>query len=184
MKRSIEPLPVSGRVFVDKILVFDRPDLSLRGPLVKGDIKLIAIAKHPAGVHGYSGFLSACIFDGNGWRRFALRDGAAVKSTYKSTVERKSLLGDVAKSLAALKGRVSIWADRAFWVKKEIDHAKPCAVSCDAQCGAEGREAETRSKKMTVPVATQQKARVTKEDSPIARHSTDKRRDPLQLTLF
>jgi len=125
MKKTKEPLLISGRVFVDKLLAYERPDLALKRPFKKGDIKLICVPKqHSSGVRGYSGFFAAYVFDGEGWRKLALRDGAAMKSTYSSVAERARQLEAVRVALRALEERTSVWGDRAYWVPLSTPPAK------------------------------------------------------------
>ena len=116
MKTSKEPLNLSGRVFVDKLLALEHPRLALGRSLGKGDIKLLCVAKRAKGMPTYAGFFVAYVHDGNGWRKLALRDGAAFKSTYDSTAERARLLQELVQGLRSLKARQCLWGDKAFWV--------------------------------------------------------------------
>jgi hypothetical protein len=142
MKKTNEPLALSGRVFVDKLLAYEHPHLKLRESVSIGDIKLLCVAKRPSG--SYAGFFTAYIFDGKGWRKLALREGAAARSTYNSVAERLRLLPELVKELRALKGRESTWGDRAYWVKAlpvpQDTKAKPvAAIHGDSRKAAAGK---------------------------------------------
>lgn len=129
MKQDNSPITLSGRVFVDKLLAHEHPGLDIDGRrLQKGDIKVIAIAKsnHKGHVKGccpeFAGFFSAYVYDGKAWRKFALRDGAAVASTYDDRADRRNKLHECVAHLRTLGSVVTTWGKGTFVVPRQ---AKP-----------------------------------------------------------
>jgi len=121
MKQSKEPLVLSGRLFVDKLLAYEHPGLALAGPLRKGDLKVLCVAERtPKGVRTYAGFYTAYVFDGGKWRKLALREYAALKSAYKSDAERKRLFPELRDGLRRLKGRTAEAGDGGYWVQAQV----------------------------------------------------------------
>lgn len=117
------PLVLSGRVFTAGILAYDRPDLSVPDRVNAGDIKLLAVPTERAGVKRkgelkpYTGFFTACVFDGKLWRKFNLRAGAAFKARYVSNGDRQSRLASALPILRQLVGATSVWGDKAYEVR-------------------------------------------------------------------
>lgn len=123
MKKNNEPILLSGRTFTGGLLAIDRPDLSVPVKPLSGDLKLVAVNSERAGkrqrerVQNYTGFFSAFVYDGKRWRKFNLRAGAAVGCTYVSNGDRKDKLEKALTHLRTLRGRTSVWGEKAYEVR-------------------------------------------------------------------
>lgn len=152
------PIPLSGRVYTDRLLAQEHPGLALPDVARAGDLKLIAVPKdgHPHYVKGccqsFSGFFAAYIHDGKRWRKFALRDGAAVEATYDDAGSRRSKLHACVKALKELAGRNAVWGKSTYTVPyqpKPAPAAKPAAMPA-ASNGTGEKKAASRSEQLTL----------------------------------
>ena len=123
MKKNNDPIVLTGRTFTGGLLASDRPDLSVPVKPLTGDLKLVAVNSERAGkaarprLQHYTGFFSACVYDGKGWRKFNLRAGAAVVATYVSNGDRQDKLEKALAHLRTLKGRTSVWGQKGYEVR-------------------------------------------------------------------
>ena len=123
MKKTNEPILLSGRTFTGGLLASDRPDLSVPVKPLSGDLKLVAVNSERAGksartrLQHYTGFFSAFVHDGKRWRKFNLRAGAAVAATYVSNGDRKDKLEKALSHLRTLRGRTSVWGQEGYEVR-------------------------------------------------------------------
>lgn len=126
MKDKNAPIVLSGRIYVDKFLALKRKDLALpESDLVRGDIKINCLNKDADN----AGFLTAYLFDGKGWRKFSLRDKAAVAAQYGSTAELLARISDAVRDLKKLKGYQSEWGHKSFVVKVSAVKPEPAAAT-------------------------------------------------------
>ncbi|MCC6979552.1 MAG: hypothetical protein IT343_14635 [Candidatus Melainabacteria bacterium] len=108
MKANNNPIRLSGRVFVDKVLAVKLPYYSLErvSELREGDIKLIAVPSQKD--HGYQGFIRAWIWQSSGkggsWRNLAIREKAGTEAIYHGDVLMKEKAREVMNHMAALAG--------------------------------------------------------------------------------
>jgi len=108
MKANNNPIRLSGRVFVDKVLAVKLPYYSLDrvSELREGDIKLIAVPSQKD--HGYQGFIRAWIWQSSGkggsWRNLAIREKAGTEAIYDGDVLMKEKAREVMNHMAALAG--------------------------------------------------------------------------------
>lgn len=108
MKANNNPIRLSGRVFVDKVLAVKLPYYSLDrvSELREGDIKLIAVPSQKD--HGYQGFIRAWIWQSSGkggsWRNLAIREKAGTEAIYHGDVLMKEKAREVMNHMAALAG--------------------------------------------------------------------------------
>ncbi|HEY9785566.1 MAG TPA: hypothetical protein V6D17_09215 [Candidatus Obscuribacterales bacterium] len=126
MKQANEPIVLSGRIFVDKLLAIELAQWRLPERVRPGDVKLLAIPKG----HGYTGFIRAYVLDAdNTWRNMALRKEAAVSAIYHGEVERRQKAGDVVKHLRSLAGATATWGDKTYEVRDlpAVPSAQPAA---------------------------------------------------------
>ena len=125
MKKNNDPIVLTGRTFTGGLLASDRPDLSVPVKPMAGDLKLVAVNSERAGkaarplLQHYTGFFSACVYDGKGWRKFNLRAGAAVVATYVSNGDRKDKLEKALAHLRTLKGRTSVWGQHGYELRAQ-----------------------------------------------------------------
>src|SRR4030095_9911634 len=123
MKKTNEPILLSGLTFTGGLLSSDRPDLSVPVKPLSGDLKLVAVNSERAGksararLQHYTGFFSAFVYDGKRWRKFNLRAGAAVVATYVSNGDRKDKLEKALSHLRTLRGRTSVWGQEGYEVR-------------------------------------------------------------------
>lgn len=177
MKASNEPIVLSGRVFVDKLLAAENPGLSLPEKLVAGDLKLIALVnKSKEKKQLFAGFFSAYIHEGNRWRKFAIRAAAAAEATYMGDGERRTKLIACVKVLRQLKGAVAIWGDRAYHVHNPATYSKVAAKRA-------GEESATAEPLQAEQKPSQAKAKQA-EQEPVQVKPKQAERKPVQRTLF
>jgi hypothetical protein len=140
MKKDNQPIVLSGRVYVDKLLAAEHPRLALPDRVQRGDLKVIALMhseapagkpkgtprqfKRPKPLEPYSGYFCAYIFDGAQWRKFAIRAVAGVPATYASEGERRSRILGVVEALKGLRNTTAIWGLRAFEVHNPATFGK------------------------------------------------------------
>lgn len=124
------PIALSGRIYVDKFLALKRKDLALPDSLIRGDIKINCLSKEA----DHAGFLTAYIWDGKGWRKFSLRDKAAVASTYGSNAELLARISDAVRDLKKLKGYEAEWGHKSFVVK--VSAVKPAPAAAPSTSGS------------------------------------------------
>jgi len=136
MKKDNQPIVLSGSVFVDKLLAAEHPSMALPDRVNRGDVKVIALMHSRASgkptrarvpVQPFAGFFSAYVFDGNQWRKFAIRAAAAKEATYANEGERRSRILNVVAALKKLRGATAVWGNRAFEVHNPVTfaHAEP-----------------------------------------------------------
>lgn len=117
MKRSAnEPIVLSGRVFVSKLLAREMSWAAVPDSLRHGDVKLLAIAKG----HGYAGFITAYVWStaDRRWRKLALRAGAAVEAIYQGPVERRTRARAAIEHVRKLGNTSVVWEDRTYKAPK------------------------------------------------------------------
>jgi hypothetical protein len=159
MKQNNEPILLSGRVSAGGLLGYDRPDLAVPDAPGSGDLKLVAVSSERAGkgqrarLQHYTGFFSACVFDGKRWRKFNLRAGAAVNATYVSNGDRKDKLSRAVTHLKTLRGRTAVWGQEGYEVR---------ALRAAAGTGGSGRSAPARTASDGQPKGEDGKQRETK----------------------
>lgn len=130
MSKEPDPIVLSGRVFVAKLLAHDRPDLEAPAKASTGDLKLLTVPASRAGgkakekLQHYTGFFTAYLSDGTSWRKFNLRAGAAVKATYVSNADRQHKLEKAIAQLRTLTGRTAVWGHHGFEVCAKAQPAK------------------------------------------------------------
>lgn len=126
MKDKNAPIVLSGRIYVDKFLALKREDLALPDSgLARGDIKINCVNKDADN----AGFLTAYIHDGKGWRKFSLRDKAAVAAQYGSNAELLARASDAVRDLKKLKGYQSEWGHKSYVVKVSAVKPEPAAAT-------------------------------------------------------
>lgn len=124
MKDKNAPIALSGRIYVDKFLALKRTDLALPDTLVRGDIKINCVSKEA----DHAGLLTAYVWGGKGWRKFSLRDKAAVAATYGSTGELLARISDAVRDLKKLKGYEAEWGHKSYVVKVSAVKPEPAAA--------------------------------------------------------
>ncbi len=129
MKANNNPIRLSGRVFVDKLLAVKLPYYALENVRVlrEGDLKLIAVPDQKG--HGYTGFIRAWIWQENGkgggnWRNLAIREKAGTEAIYHGDVLMVEKAREVMNHLAALRGTMATKREKARYYFVRYDSSR------------------------------------------------------------
>lgn len=190
MKDKNQPIALSGRIYVDKFLALKRKDLALpESGVARGDLKINCLSKEA----DHAGFLTAYIFDGKGWRKFSLRDKAAVASTYGSNAELLARISDAYRDLKKLKGYEAQWGHKSYVIKVTAVKPEPVAAATPQASAADPTPAVSPAKaaasgepefKLEPCTAGVKKARRRATVGGGKRRRRQRRENPNQTTLF
>lgn len=141
MKKPVsrEPIVLSGRVYLDGFAVEQVNRFHLPAELRRGDIRLHNVnrsGQRPrfGGVVSFAGFLSACVWDGKGWRKLLLRKKAAMEATHTGVVEMRQRAVDCVGALTRLVGWTAVWfaKDSGYEVDYNAFPGKTISISASA----------------------------------------------------
>lgn len=185
MKKPVirEPIVLSGRVYLDGFAVEQVNRFHLPAELRRGDIRLHNVnrsGQRPrfGGVVSFAGFLSACVWDGKGWRKLLLRKKAAMEATHTGVVEMRQRAVECVGALTRLVGWTAVWSakDSGYEVDYNAFPGKTVHAGAAANAPATaGANASTVAK--VAPVSPAPAPTLVPEPAP-------KDQKPGQLSLF
>lgn len=169
MKTANEPIVLSGRVFVAKLLAEELTHLRMPERVNAGDVKLIAVPKGK----GYAGFIRAYIAEGsNRWRNLALKKKAAVSATYDDQPGRRERARQVAEHVRSLAGYTATWQGKTY----EVLYNAPSTRSAESRATTAAKKSVASPAAGVVPNAGDVPRKSKEEAAQVSK--------PVQLTLF
>jgi hypothetical protein len=176
---------LSGRVYLDGFAVEQVNRFHLPAELRRGDIRLHNVnrpGQRPrfGGVVSFAGFLSACVWDGKGWRKLLLRKKAAMEATHTGVVEMRQRAVECVGALTRLVGWTAVWFAKDSGYEVDYNAFPGKTISTPASAAAPTAE---------VNAAAVTKAAPASPDSapapvPVASKAQMPVQKPGQLSLF
>lgn len=120
-----DPITLSGKVYVGEYLAPYYPERKLPAQLQPGDIKVDSHLDErgranrdaktaKARKRGFSGYFTGLLWDGEGWRRFKIRDIVGSDGWYTTQRWKREKIHGVFWSLESVAGRIAVVGDGAY----------------------------------------------------------------------